>query len=78
MKCKSCVQKQITAPISSTHNTPLTIKVVYTAACQSVHVFFQPLEVTRHIMLSDRMGFHFPECEIILTAYYLAKNSLIL
>ena len=29
--------------------------------CTEVHSFFQPLEVTRHTLLSDKMGFHFFE-----------------
>lgn len=29
--------------------------------CEEYHSFFQPLEVTRHILLSDKMGFHFFE-----------------
>ena len=30
-------------------------------ACGEYHSFFQPLEVTRHTLLSDKMGFHFFE-----------------
>lgn len=30
-------------------------------ACEEFHSFFQPLEVTRHTLLSDKMGFHFYE-----------------
>ena len=29
--------------------------------CEEYHSFFQPLEVTRHTLLSDKMGFHFFE-----------------
>ncbi len=29
--------------------------------CKEYHSFFQPLEVTRHTLLSDKMGFHFYE-----------------
>lgn len=29
--------------------------------CAEFHSFFQPLEVTRHTLLSDKMGFHFFE-----------------
>lgn len=29
--------------------------------CKEYHSFFQPLEVTRHTLLSDKMGFHFFE-----------------
>ena len=29
--------------------------------CTEFHSFFQPLEVTRHTLLSDKMGFHFFE-----------------
>ena len=29
--------------------------------CKEFHSFFQPLEVTRHTLLSDKMGFHFFE-----------------
>lgn len=29
--------------------------------CEAFHSFFQPLEVTRHTLLSDKMGFHFFE-----------------
>ena len=29
--------------------------------CGEYHSFFQPLEVTRHTLLSDKMGFHFYE-----------------
>ena len=29
--------------------------------CAEYHSFFQPLEVTRHTLLSDKMGFHFFE-----------------
>ena len=29
--------------------------------CAEYHSFFQPLEVTRHTLLSDKMGFHFYE-----------------
>lgn len=29
--------------------------------CVEYHSFFQPLEVTRHTLLSDKMGFHFFE-----------------
>lgn len=29
--------------------------------CTQFHSFFQPLEVTRHTLLSDKMGFHFFE-----------------
>ena len=29
--------------------------------CEEFHSFFQPLEVTRHTLLSDKMGFHFFE-----------------
>lgn len=29
--------------------------------CKDYHSFFQPLEVTRHTLLSDKMGFHFFE-----------------
>lgn len=29
--------------------------------CMEFHSFFQPLEVTRHTLLSDKMGFHFFE-----------------
>ena len=29
--------------------------------CTEYHSFFQPLEVTRHTLLSDKMGFHFFE-----------------
>ena len=29
--------------------------------CEEYHSFFQPLEVTRHTLLSDQMGFHFFE-----------------
>ena len=29
--------------------------------CEDFHSFFQPLEVTRHTLLSDKMGFHFFE-----------------
>lgn len=29
--------------------------------CEEYHSFFQPLEVTRHMLLSDKMGFHFFE-----------------
>lgn len=29
--------------------------------CEEYHSFFQPLEVTRHTLLSDKMGFHFYE-----------------
>lgn len=29
--------------------------------CGEYHSFFQPLEVTRHTLLSDKMGFHFFE-----------------
>ena len=29
--------------------------------CQEFHSFFQPLEITRHTLLSDKMGFHFFE-----------------
>ena len=29
--------------------------------CKSYYSFFQPLEVTRHTLLSDKMGFHFFE-----------------
>ena len=31
--------------------------------CTEFHSFFQPLEVTRHTLLSDKMGFHFFELE---------------
>ncbi len=30
-------------------------------ACKEYHSFFQPLEVTRHTLLSDKMGFYFFE-----------------
>lgn len=30
-------------------------------ACGEYHSFFQPLETTRHTLLSDKMGFHFYE-----------------
>ena len=29
--------------------------------CAEYHSFFQPLEVTRHTLLSDKMGFYFFE-----------------
>ena len=29
--------------------------------CEEYHSFFQPLEVTRHTLMSDKMGFHFFE-----------------
>ena len=29
--------------------------------CEAYHSFFQPLEVTRHTLMSDKMGFHFFE-----------------
>ena len=29
--------------------------------CEEYHSFFQPLETTRHTLLSDKMGFHFFE-----------------
>ncbi len=29
--------------------------------CEEYHSFFQPLEATRHTLLSDKMGFHFFE-----------------
>ncbi len=29
--------------------------------CEEYHSFFQPLEVTRHTLLSDKKGFHFFE-----------------
>ena len=29
--------------------------------CKEYHSFFQPMEVTRHTLLSDKMGFHFFE-----------------
>jgi len=29
--------------------------------CEEYHSFFQPLEVTRHTLLSDKMGFYFFE-----------------
>ena len=29
--------------------------------CKEFHSFFQPMEVTRHTLLSDKMGFHFFE-----------------
>ena len=31
--------------------------------CTEFHSFFQPLEVTRHTLLSDKIGFHFFELE---------------
>ena len=30
-------------------------------SCEEYNSFFQPLEVTRHTLLSDKMGFHFFE-----------------
>ena len=33
--------------------------------CAEFHSFFQPLEVTRHTLLSDKMGFHFFELKKI-------------
>ena len=35
--------------------------------CMEYHSFFQPLEVTRHTLLSDKMGFHFFELKKLPT-----------
>ena len=45
--------------------------------CEEYHSFFQPLEVTRHTLLSDKMGFHFFELPK-LPAYVSEDNMLLL
>ena len=46
-------------------------------ACTEYHSFFQPLEVTRHTLLSDKMGFHFFELKK-LPAEISEKDHLLL
>lgn len=45
--------------------------------CAEYHSFFQPLEVTRHTLLSDKMGFHFFELKK-LPVTVSEKDSLLL
>ena len=45
--------------------------------CIEYHSFFQPLEVTRHTLLSDKMGFHFFELPKLPTEIS-EKNMLLL
>ena len=45
--------------------------------CVEFHSFFQPLEVTRHTLLSDKMGFHFFELKK-LPAEIREKDPLLL
>lgn len=45
--------------------------------CAEFHSFFQPLEVTRHTLLSDKMGFHFFELKK-LPDDFSEKDALLL
>ena len=45
--------------------------------CAEYHSFFQPLEVTRHTLLSDKMGFHFFELPKV-PAEFDQKDELLL
>ena len=45
--------------------------------CAEFHSFFQPLETTRHTLLSDKMGFHFFELRK-LSDEISEKNALLL
>lgn len=45
--------------------------------CAEFHSFFQPLEVTRHALLSDKMGFHFFELKK-LPDDFSEKDALLL
>ena len=45
--------------------------------CAEYHSFFQPLEVTRHTLLSDKMGFHFFELPKV-PAEFDKKDELLL
>ena len=45
--------------------------------CVEFHSFFQPLEVTRHTLLSDKMGFHFFELKK-LPDDFSEKDALLL
>ena len=44
--------------------------------CEEYHSFFQPLEVTRHTLLSDKMGFHFFELPKLPS--YVGEDDMLL
>lgn len=44
--------------------------------CEGYHSFFQPLEVTRHMLLSDKMGFHF--FELLKLPSDVGENDMLL